>query len=89
MKAIVSKTLHPSGTSVRIRRNRKMKFVSLTNYVDGIEQIGFRATGVYMGHPIERTIWIPSDNVNLLNVEDIMSAVKADYDMETKIIDRL
>lgn len=89
MKSKVLEVKQTSASGVSTSRDAKMKVTTVSNYREGIKQLGVRASGVYKGKPIERTIWIPEENIKLFGVEMLIDAVKAEYRKEQRCIDEL
>lgn len=73
---------------IRPVRNRDMSLDVAVNCRDGIDRIGCRASGVFEGHAIERTVWTDADRLSAENMANLRVMATGLYREEVAAIRR-
>lgn len=82
---------HTEKTSISRMKKRSdvngARFTMVRNTVKGEERIGCRASGVFKGFHIERTVWQPVDLVTPKTMDILKMMASNHYDEETRAIE--
>ncbi len=69
-------------TKTRLKQNSDMRLDVALNCFNGIDRIGCRASGLFEGHTIERTAWIPAENLSQKTMCDLRVMATGQYNEE-------